>query len=55
MLDDPNYNDEDELCLDCISEEEFDELVIFDDLLDEDNNPTDAGFAHLARLEKELL
>lgn len=56
MDDEPNYNEElDELCLDCISEEEFDELVIFDDLLDDDNTPTDAGLEHLAALEKEML
>ena len=56
MDDDPNYNEElDELCLGCIDEDEFDSLVIFDDLLDDDNNPTNAGFDHLAALEKEML
>ena len=56
MVDEPNYNEElDELCLGCIDEDEFDSLVIFDDLLDDDNNPTNAGFDHLAALEKEML
>lgn len=56
MDDEPTYNDElDELCLDCIDEDEFDQLVIFDDLLDDDDNLTPAGFDHLASLEKEML
>ena len=56
MDDEPTYNDElDELCLDCIDEDEFDQLVIFDDLLDDDDNLTPTGFDHLASLEKEML
>jgi hypothetical protein len=56
MDDAPTYNDElDELCLDCIGEEEFDEMVIFDDLMDDNDNLTPAGFDHLADLEKEML
>jgi hypothetical protein len=56
MDDEPNYNDElDELCLGCIDEDEFDQLVIFDELFDENNNLTDSGFSHLAELEKEML
>jgi hypothetical protein len=56
MDDAPIYNDElDELCLDCIDEDEFDQLVIFDDLMDDNDNLTHAGFDHLADLEKEML
>lgn len=56
MDDEPNYNDElDELCLGCIDEDEFDQLVIFDELFDENDDLTDSGFSHLAELEKEML
>jgi hypothetical protein len=49
----PNYDDEDP-CLDCLTEDDFEDPT-FDELFDEDGIITDAGFDHLASLEKEML
>jgi hypothetical protein len=53
MDDEPNYDDEDP-CLDCLTEDDFED-PFFDELFDDDDNLTSAGFDHLADLEKEML
>lgn len=45
--------DLDQLCLDCVTDEEFDSPEWDDDLLDEDGNITDAGFSLLSTLDRE--
>ncbi|MGA0867223.1 MAG: hypothetical protein ACO3QV_07905 [Candidatus Nanopelagicaceae bacterium] len=44
----------DDPCLDCLDEDDFDnpDIVDVDDLLDEDDNLTDAGYDYLALLER---
>jgi hypothetical protein len=55
-MDDPDYNDElDELCLDCLEEDDFDDLADVDHLLDTDHNLTDAGYNYLAILDRKGL
>lgn len=55
-MDDPEYNDElDELCLDCLEEDDFDDLADVGDLLDTDHNLTDAGYNYLAILDSKGL
>jgi hypothetical protein len=51
---DPEYNDElDELCLDCLEEDDYDDLADVDDLLDENDNLTDSGYSYLAILDRK--
>ena len=53
---DPEYNDElDDLCLDCLEEDDFDDLADVDHLLDKNNNLTDAGYNYLAILDNKGL
>lgn len=55
-MDDPDYNDElDDLCLDCLEEDDFDDLADVDHLLDTDHNLTDAGYSYLAILDSKGL
>lgn len=55
-MDDPDYNDElDDLCLDCLEEDDFDDLADVGDLLDTDHNLTDAGYNYLAILDSKGL
>ena len=49
-----DYNDElDDLCLDCLEEDDFDDLADVDHLLDNNNNHTDAGYTYLAILDRK--
>ena len=51
-----DFNDElDELCLDCLEEDDFDDLADVGDLLDKNNNLTDAGYNYLAILDNKGL
>jgi hypothetical protein len=51
-----DYNDElDDLCLACLEEDDFDDLADVGDLLDNDNNLTDAGRDYLAILDSKGL
>ena len=51
-----DYNDElDDLCLDCLEEDDFDDLADVDHLLDTDHNLTDAGYNYLAILDSKGL
>jgi len=54
MIEYPNYP-EDELCFDCLTEEDFDDpgTVDADLLLDDDDNLTAAGYDQLALLERK--
>ncbi len=55
-MDDPDYNDElDDLCLDCLEEDDFDDLADVDHLLDEEDNITDSGYSYLAILDRKGL
>jgi len=55
-MDELEYNDElDELCLDCLEEDDFDDLADVGDLLDTDHNLTDAGYSYLAILDSKGL
>jgi hypothetical protein len=55
-MDELEFNDElDELCLDCLEEDDFDDLADVGDLLDNDNNLTDAGRDYLAILDSKGL
>ena len=49
-----DYNDElDELCLDCLEEDDFDDLADVDHLLDNNDNLTAAGYTYLAILDRK--
>lgn len=55
-MDDPDYSDElDELCLDCLEEDDFDDLADVNHLLDEEDNITDSGYSYLAILDRKGL